>query len=107
VPGFIASAVVGLDGQPIAQVAVDDLDISLMCDSFSTIMRGALLSLDQGKWGQLEQTVITSATHHILLRLVGNEKEAFQVLITTHEMNPAESLAIMTNVEVAIASALG
>ncbi len=106
VPGFIASAVVGLDGRPIAQVAVDDLDISLMCDSFSSIMRGALLSLDQGRWGQLEQTVITSATHHILLRIVGSEKEAFQVLITTHEMNPEESLAIMADVEAAIASAL-
>ncbi|HLH60167.1 MAG TPA: response regulator [Ktedonobacteraceae bacterium] len=107
VPGFVASAVVSLDGQPIAQVAVDDLDISLMCDSFSTIVRGALLSLDQGKWGQFEQTVVSSATYHVLLRIIGGEKEAFQVLITTHETNPAESLAIMANVEAAIASALG
>lgn len=106
VPGFIASAVVGLDGQPIAQVAVDELDISLLCGNFSTIMQGALLSLNQGRWGNFEQMVITSATHHILLRIVGGEKEAFQVLITSHEMNPVESFAIMANVESAIASAL-
>jgi len=106
VRGFIASAVVSLDGQPVAQVAVDDLDISLLCGYFSTIMQGALLSLDQSKWGQFEQTVITSATHHILLRIVGSEKEAFQVLITTHEANPVQSLEIMTNVEGAITAAL-
>lgn len=106
VRGFIASAVVSLDGQPVAQVAVDDLDISLLCGYFSTIVQGALLSLDHSKWGQFEQTVITSATHHILLRIVGSEKEAFQVLITTHEANPVQSLEIMTNVEGAIAAAL-
>jgi DNA-binding response OmpR family regulator/predicted regulator of Ras-like GTPase activity (Roadblock/LC7/MglB family) len=107
VPGFIASALVGLNGQPIAQVAVDDLDISLMCDSFSSIMQGVLLSLKQGGWDELEQTVISSAAQHILLRFVGSEKDVFQVLITSHEINPAESLAIMMNVEAAIASALG
>jgi predicted regulator of Ras-like GTPase activity (Roadblock/LC7/MglB family) len=106
VPGFIASAVVSLDGQPVAQVAIDDLDISLMCGYYSTIVQGALLSLDQGKWGQFKQTVITSVTHHIVLRIIGNEKEAFQVLITTHEADPKESLEFMANVEDAIASAL-
>ena len=105
-PGFIASAVVSLDGQPVAQIAIDDLDISLMCGYYSTIVQGALLSLDQGRWGQFKQTVITSATHHILLRIIGNEKEAFQVLITTHEADPKESMEIMANVEDAIASAL-
>lgn len=106
VPGFIASAVVNLNGQPIAQVAIDDIDISLMCGYFSTIMQGTLLSLDQGRWGQYGQTVITSATHHILLRIVGSEKDAFQVLITTHESNPTASLEVMANVDAAIASAL-
>jgi predicted regulator of Ras-like GTPase activity (Roadblock/LC7/MglB family) len=106
VPGFIASAVVSLNGQPIAQVAIDDIDISLMCGYFSTIMQGALLSLDQGRWGQYGQTVITSATHHILLRIVGSEKDAFQVLITTHESNPTVSLEVMVKVDATIASAL-
>jgi CheY-like chemotaxis protein/predicted regulator of Ras-like GTPase activity (Roadblock/LC7/MglB family) len=106
VPGFIASAVVSLNGQPIAQVAVDEIDISLMCGYFTTIVQGALLSLDQGRWGQYGQTVITSATHHILLRIVGGEKDAFQVLITTHESDPTASLEVMANVDSAIASAL-
>jgi predicted regulator of Ras-like GTPase activity (Roadblock/LC7/MglB family) len=106
VPGFVASAVVNLNGQPIAQVAVDEIDISLMCGYFTTIVQGALLSLDQGRWGQFGQTVITSATHHILLRIVGSEKDAFQVLITTHESDPTASLEAMANVDSAIASAL-
>ena len=106
VPGFVATAVVSLDGQPIAQVTVDDLDISLVCKHFSSILQGALLSLDQGGWGHYENTVITSVEHYTLLRIVGSEKDAFQVLITTREADPAESLEVMANVEGAIGSAL-
>lgn len=106
IPGFVASAVVSMDGQPIAQVAVDDLDISLMCGHFTSILQGVLLSLDQGAWGNFEDTIITSLTHHILLRFLGSDRDAFQVLITTRESDAAESLKIMTNVEAAIVSAL-
>lgn len=106
VPGFVASAVVSLDGQPIAQIAVGDLDIAPICKHFSAILQGALLSLDQGKWGHYEDTVITSVEHYILLRIVGGEKNAFQVLITTREADPMESLEVMANVEGAIGSAL-
>lgn len=106
VPGFIATAVVMLDGQPIAQVAVDDLDISPMCGYFSNILQGALLSLERGGWGNYEDTVITSADRQVLLRFVGTEKRAFQVLVTTREADPVESLEVMANVEGAIAAAL-
>ena len=95
-----------MDGQPIAQVAVDDLDISLMCRHFTSILQGVLLSLDQSAWGPFEDTIITSLTHHILLRLLGSDREAFQVLITTRESDPVESLKIIANVEAAIVSAL-
>ncbi|HKV02892.1 MAG TPA: hypothetical protein VJQ26_12240, partial [Ktedonobacteraceae bacterium] len=95
-----------LEGQPIAQVAVDDLDISPMCGYFSSILRGTLLSLDQGAWGYYEHSLITSATHHVLLRLVGSNRDTFQVLIISREANPVESLEAMANVESAIASAL-
>jgi predicted regulator of Ras-like GTPase activity (Roadblock/LC7/MglB family) len=105
-PGFIAAAVVSLEGQPIAQVAVDDLDISPMCGYFSSILRGTLLSLDQGAWGYYEHSLITSATHHVLLRLVGSNRDTFQVLIISREANPIESLEAMANIEPAIASAL-
>ena len=105
-PGFIATAVVSLEGQPIAQVAVDDLDISPMCGYFSSILRGTLLSLDQGAWGYYDHSLITSATHHVLLRLVGSNRDTFQVLIISREANPVESLEAMANVEPAIASAL-
>ncbi len=106
IPGFVATAVVSMDGQPIAQVAVDDLDISKMCRYFSTIMQGMLLSLDQGAWGHYEDTIITSTSQRILLRLVGSERESFQVLITTRESDVAQSLKIMAKVEAAIESAL-
>ncbi len=106
VNGFIAAAVVTLDGQPIAQVAVDDLDISRICKPFSAILKSVLQSLDQGAWGAYEDTVITSADRHIMMSLVGDEKKAFQVLITSRESDPTESLNVMANVESAITTAL-
>jgi len=104
IPGFVAAAVVNLDGQPIAQVAVDDLDIANMCGYFSTILQGVLLSLEHGKWGKYEDVVISSAERHILLRMIG--EGAFQVLITSRESDPGESLEVMANVEGAIGAAL-
>jgi CheY-like chemotaxis protein/predicted regulator of Ras-like GTPase activity (Roadblock/LC7/MglB family) len=104
--GFIAAAVVSLDGQPIAQVAVDDVDISPMCHHFSQILQGALQSLEQGNWGNHQETLISSATRYILLHLVGTNAEAFQVLITTRDTDPVENLEVMANVEAAIATAL-
>ncbi|MFL5627610.1 MAG: response regulator [Ktedonobacteraceae bacterium] len=106
ITGFIAAGVVGFDGQPIAQVAIDDLDISPMCPHFSHILQGALQSLNDANWGKYEDTVITSADRHILLRILGSDKEAFQVLITTRESDPAEGLEVMANVEGAIGAAL-
>jgi len=105
-PGFIASAVVSIDGQPIAQVAVEDLDISPLCSEFSALLRGALLTLNQGNWGRHEDTIITSTSHHIVLRVLGSESQTFQVLITTRESDPVESLEVMANVEGAIVAAL-
>jgi predicted regulator of Ras-like GTPase activity (Roadblock/LC7/MglB family) len=106
IPGFIATAVVSMDGQPVAQVAVDDLDLSQICGYFSGIMQGTLRALDQGAFGHYEDTIITSLTHFILLRLVGSDRDTFQVLITTRDADPVESLEIMVNVEPAIESAL-
>jgi predicted regulator of Ras-like GTPase activity (Roadblock/LC7/MglB family) len=104
--GFIAAAVVTMEGQPIAQVTIDELDISRMCKNFSTILKGVLQSLDQGNWGEHEHIVITSADRHILMRVAGVERNAFQVLITTRETDPAESLEVMANIEGAISAAL-
>ena len=106
VPGFIASAVVGLDGTPIAQVAVDDLELAPLCQDFSQMMRSVLQVLQQGKWEPYEHTLISTRTRHILLRLIGNAPETFQVLITARETSPTESLEALANVEAAIAAAL-
>ena len=105
-PGFITTAVVGIDGQPIAQVAVDGLDISGICAAFASLLSVALQSLDKGTWGQHEDTIITSATHHILLRIPGGATDVFQVLVTTRESDPVESLDVLASVEGAIVSAL-
>ncbi|GCE13396.1 response regulator [Tengunoibacter tsumagoiensis] len=106
IAGFIAAAVVSSDGQPIAQVAVDDLDVARICKPFSTIQKHILMVLEQSEWGEYQDTIISSADAHILMRQVGVEKKAFQVLITTREANPIESLEVMANVEGAISAAL-
>lgn len=105
-PGFVASAVVSMDGQPVAQVAIDDLDIAPMCSTFSTIVQSALLTLKQGNWGTHEDTILTSSTHHIILRVLGSQEETFQVLVTTRESDPVESLDIMASVEGSLIAAL-
>jgi DNA-binding response OmpR family regulator/predicted regulator of Ras-like GTPase activity (Roadblock/LC7/MglB family) len=104
--GFIAAAVVSMDGQPIAQVAIDDLDFSQICKPFSMMVQGALQSLEQQQWGDYQRMVITSTDRHILLNIVGDARDTFQVLITTHEADPAESLEVLQNVEGAIGAAL-
>ncbi len=105
-PGFIASAIVGMDGQPIAQVAVEEQDVSGMCPDFNGILKGVLHILQQGSWGQHEDTIVTSITHHILLRVLDREREVFQVLVTTRESDPVESLEALATVEGAIVAAL-
>ena len=104
--GFVAAAVVSMEGRPIAQVAVHDMDMSDLCKHFSVVMKSVLQSLDAGVWGAYENVVITSVDRHILLRVIGHERNAFQVLITTREAKPTESEAVMMNVEGALASAL-
>ncbi len=105
-PGFIAAAVVNMDGQPIAQVSVDDLNISRICKHFSNVLKSTFQALDQGMWGDYEDIVITSSDRYILMRIVGGERSTFQVLVTTREAKPAESLEVMLNVEGAISAAL-
>ncbi len=84
----------------------NDLDISPVCHHFSQILQGALQSLKQGKWGNCQETLISSATHYILLRLIGTDVAAFQLLITTRDADPIEGFEVMANVEAAITSAL-
>ena len=62
--------------------------------------------MNEGNGGDYEDMVITSANRRILLRIVGSNKDAFHVLITTRESEPLESLEVMANVEAALAAAL-
>jgi len=77
-----------------------------MCHHFSQILQGALQSLEQGNWGNHQETLISSATRYILLHLVGTDAEAFLILITTRDADPVENLEVMANVEAAIATTL-
>jgi predicted regulator of Ras-like GTPase activity (Roadblock/LC7/MglB family) len=104
--GFVAAAVVTIDGQPIAQVAVDDLDIAQMCKQFSIVLQGVLQVLDQGLGSTYEDMRITCNDRCILMRIVGSERRAFQLLITTYDADSSECLEIMANVEGAISAAL-
>lgn len=106
VVGFIASAVVGLDGTPIAQVAVDETDISPLCAYLSHIIQGAARVIESERGGDYEHIIITSGTQHILLRVLSKKKDVFQVLITSRETTPAESLEVLANVETALVAAL-
>lgn len=106
IPGFIAAAVVSMDGQPIAQVAVEDVDIVQVCRSVSSTLRGIAQMLAQEGWGGCEQITVSSAARHVLVGIVGETGNAFQVLITSREADLAECRQIMANVEGAIAAAL-
>ena len=106
IPGFIATAIMNIDGQPIAQVAVDDQDISRICAYFSNCMQGVLRALEVGAFGHYEDTIITSQTHFILFRLIGISRDIFQVLIVTRDTDPVECLEIMANIEPILEAAL-
>ncbi len=106
VTGFVASAVVGLDGTPIAQVSVDETDISPMCGYLSDIIRGATQVIEADHSDICDHVIITSGTRHILLRLLSRKRDVFQVLITTRETAPVECLVVLTNVEAALVAAL-
>ena len=95
-----------IDAQPIAQVAVDDLDISRICEYFSNSMQGVLRALEVGAFGHYEDTIITSQTHFILFRLIGISRDIFQVLIVTRDTDPVECLEIMANIEPILEAAL-
>ncbi|HXX77509.1 MAG TPA: response regulator [Ktedonobacteraceae bacterium] len=106
ISGFIATAIVNIDGYPIAQVAVDDQDISQICGGLGKSMQGVLQALEAGAFGHYEDTIITSLTHFILYRLIGSGRGVFQVLIVTRDADPVECLEIMTNIEPVLEAAL-
>ncbi len=106
IPGFTSAAVIDVNGHPIAQVAIDDADISQTWRLLSVVQQSMLNVLQSDEWGTYEETVMTTTSRHVLMRVIGSDKEAFLVLITTREANFIDSLEIMANVEGAISAAL-
>ena len=105
-PGFVAAAVVDADSHPLAQVAIDETDISQTWQFLGIVQRSALNALQSSEWGVYEETILTTASRQVLMRAIGSDKKAFLMLITTREANFSDSLEIMANVEGAINAAL-
>ena len=106
IPGFIAAAVIEVDSHPLAQVAIDDADISQIWQLLSLLQRSALNALQSDEWGMYEETIMTTASGHVLMRVIAGDKKAFLALITTRETNFTLSLEVIANVEGAITAAL-
>ena len=118
VAGFVATAVVTLNGQLLAQVAADELDRAGLCQGLSQVVRGMLATLWRGNLGKYCETLITSDDNYVFLRLIRTnerghhvpvqefDEEVFQVLITTRNAGTTECREMMENVEEAIVAAL-
>lgn len=106
VKGFVAAAVVSMKGSQLAQISVDDSDITPLCAPLSAMMKSAQQGAELGGWGACEDVLLRNAERYIMARIVGNRRSAFLLVITTHEANPAESLSIVANIESAVNAAL-
>lgn len=105
-PGFIAAAVIDIDSRPLAQVAIDENDMSQVWQLLSLVQRSVVNALQADIWGRYEETLVTTASRRVLIRAIGSDEKAFLVLITTRETNFTPNLEIITNVEGAITAAL-
>jgi predicted regulator of Ras-like GTPase activity (Roadblock/LC7/MglB family) len=105
-PGFVAAAVASVDGIPLAQVAVDDRDLTDFCRQLTNVIAETRQALVVNGWEFHEQTLITSADGYALIRPVGYKREAFLLVLTTREAIPTSSQPMLVTVEIAIASAL-
>ncbi len=104
-PGFIATALMTLDGQAVAHVSIDETDIVKQCQHFSSVIKTVVSMLQQEGWGDYEHTVITSAGRYLLLRAIHMDTPLFQVVLTSREVTPTEYLQLMENIEGAIRAA--
>ncbi len=106
ISGFEAAAIVSMEGQPVAQVSIDDRDLSPLCKMQCLVLKSALQAQDDRKEDPFEDLVIESRSRRVMLRIVGNEKETFLVLITSRDADLSASRDIINNIESAISIAL-
>jgi hypothetical protein len=99
IKGFVAAAIIDQFGQSVAQVAIDEADVTTLYQQIGT----TVLNMQQ-TFSSLEETVITTAEYRFLIRKLS--ASMFQALITSHDADLAECLSIMTNVEGPMSSAL-
>ncbi|HTK07192.1 MAG TPA: response regulator [Ktedonobacteraceae bacterium] len=106
ISGFESAAIASIDGQPIAQVSIDDQDLSQACRQHSVLLKNALQIQDYQQRDVFEDLIIQSQRKRVLLRMVGDERNVFLLLITTREADLNSSQEVVSNIENAISAAL-
>nr|BBH88844.1 hypothetical protein KTC_35950 [Thermosporothrix sp. COM3] len=106
VRGFVAAAVITSEGQPIAQVAIEELDVSRAGKQLSIALQNVVQSLHQSGWGGFDDLMIASTERMLFLRTVGAEKNAFLVLMTSRDVDTTECRKLLVDAENAIDGAL-
>ncbi|HEY4388526.1 MAG TPA: response regulator, partial [Ktedonobacteraceae bacterium] len=106
ISGFESAAIASIEGQPIAQVSIDDQDLSQACRQHSVLLKNALQMQDSQQRDVFEDLIIQSRRKRVLLRMVGDERNVFLLLITTREADLSTSQEVVSNIENAISAAL-
>lgn len=106
----IATAVIRTDGMLVAEYKVrrgQDQDLGSPAYHMAQVMQSSLRALLMGGWGDLEDTIITSNTHSVMLRRLGRaEKGLFHVAVLERSGNPGLCRVRMRGNETALLQAL-
>jgi CheY-like chemotaxis protein/predicted regulator of Ras-like GTPase activity (Roadblock/LC7/MglB family) len=106
IAGFEAAAVVTMEGKPIAQVSIDDQDLSQHCKHLCATLKSALQLQEGQEEDALESLVLERNRRRTLLRVVGSERDTFLALMTRRDADLAVSRDIIDTIENAINVAL-
>jgi DNA-binding response OmpR family regulator/predicted regulator of Ras-like GTPase activity (Roadblock/LC7/MglB family) len=106
IAGFEAAAVVTMEGKPIAQVSIDDQDLSQHCKHLCATLKSALQLQEGQEEDALESLVLERSRRRTLLRIVGSERDTFLALMTRRDADLAVSRDIIETIENAINIAL-
>jgi DNA-binding response OmpR family regulator/predicted regulator of Ras-like GTPase activity (Roadblock/LC7/MglB family) len=106
IPGFESAAIVSMEGQPIAQVSIDDQDLSQLCKQLSQLLKSTLQAYSSGENDLFEDLIVQSQLKRTLLRIVGQERNVFLMLITSRDADLNITREIVLNIDNAISAAL-
>ncbi|TKJ31290.1 MAG: hypothetical protein CEE40_01930 [Chloroflexi bacterium B3_Chlor] len=72
IPGFVAAAVVGMDGLPVAEYATKDFDVETAAAQFALVMKLVEKSAAQIGSDEIEDNLVTAKDAYILTRYLGD-----------------------------------